>query len=90
MSNSNAPEQSPKQFSWKIANIAEVVVVWLFTVAFAVAFLFWCWFSVVNREMTDVPEGFVALLGVVPIGKALERFAKGFYLKHRGADKSSI
>ncbi len=94
MSNPNAPEQppkkSPKQFNWKTADIAEMVVLWLFTVAFAVALLFWCWLSVVNREITDVPGGFVAFLAVVPIGKALERFAKGFYLKHRGADKSSI
>ncbi len=68
----------------RVADWAEVVVVWLFVVAFLVAFAMWVDYSLAEGGLVDVPDGLVGLLALVPIGTALGRFARAYYRKVSG------
>jgi len=68
----------------RVADWAEVVVVWLFAVAFLVVFAMWLDYSLTLDRLVDVPDGLVGLLALVPIGTALGRFAKAYYRKVSG------
>jgi hypothetical protein len=60
---------------------AEMVVLWLFAAAFALAFGLWFKLSLGAKELLDVPNGLIALLALVPVGKALETTVRAFYKK---------
>ncbi len=60
---------------------AELVVVWLFALAFLLTFGLWFGLSLYHKTLEDVPSGLVAFLALVPIGKALETTARAFYKK---------